>query len=100
MPQPLKHGQCESSCFSSSRLGRCHQITSADHRRNGLFLNRRGVDIALVPERLEQRLSQSQVIESNLGIDRDSGLADRDGGESFTLEGSLCSPVQKCRDSS
>ena len=47
------------------------------------------MDIALVPERLEQRLSQSQVIESNLGIDRDSGLADRDGGESFTLEGSL-----------
>ena len=58
------------------------------------------MDIALVPERLEQRLSQSQVIESNLGIDRDSGLADRDGGESFTLEGSLCTPVQQCRDSS
>ena len=47
------------------------------------------MDIALVPERLEQRLSQPQVIEPNLSIDRDSGLADRDGGESFTLEGSL-----------
>ena len=88
MPQALKHWKCESCCFASAGLGRCHEITTTDHRRNGLLLNRRGVDIALVPERLEQWLSQPQVIESDLSIDRDSGLADRDGGESFTLEGS------------
>ena len=50
------------------------------------------MDIALVPERLEQWLSQPQVIESDLSIDGDRGLADRDGGESLTLEGSLCTP--------
>ena len=92
MPQALKHWKCESCCFASAGLGRCHEITTTDHRRNGLLLNRRGVDIALVPERLEQWLSQPQVIESDLSIDRDSGLADRDGGESLTLEGSLCTP--------
>ena len=45
------------------------------------------MDIPLVPQCFEKGFTESQVFEADLGIDRDRGLADRVGAESFTLGG-------------
>ncbi len=45
------------------------------------------MDVSLVPQCLEKGFTESQVFEADLGIDRDRGLADRVGAESFTLGG-------------
>jgi len=45
------------------------------------------VDITLVPQSFEKGFTESQVFKADLGIDRDRGLADRFGAESFTLGG-------------
>ena len=58
-----------------------------DHRWNRLFLNRRRVDIPLVPQRFEKGFTEAKVFEADPGIDRDRGLADLAGAESLTLEG-------------
>ena len=87
MPKSFKHGQSESGCFPSAGLRCRHHITTTDHCRNRLFLNRRRVDIPLVPQRFKKRFTEAQVFEADLGIDRDRGLADRVGAESFTLGG-------------
>ena len=58
-----------------------------DHRWNRLFLNRRRVDIPLVPQRFKKGFTEAQVVEADPGIDRDRGLADLAGAESFTLGG-------------
>ena len=87
MPKSFKHGQSESGCFPSAGLRCRHHITTMDHRWNRLFLNRRRVDIPLVPQRFKKRFTEAQVFEADLGIDRDRGLADRVGAESFTLGG-------------
>tara|TARA_Y100000589_G_scaffold90272_1_gene84887 strand:- start:1157 stop:1435 length:279 start_codon:yes stop_codon:yes gene_type:complete len=88
MAETLKHRQSEPGCFSSAGLRSCHDIPATDHCWNGLFLNRRRVTVPLVPQRFEKRFPQPKVIEADLMIDRDSGLADRGDLESFSLEGS------------
>ena len=87
MPKSFEHGQRESGCFPSAGLSCRHYITTTNHRWNRLFLNRRRVDIPLVPQRFKKRFTEAQVFEADLGIDRDRGLADRVGAESFTLGG-------------
>ena len=87
MPKSFEHGQRESGCFPSAGLSCRHYITTTNHRWNRLFLNRRRVDIPLVPQSFEKGFTESQVFEADLGIDRDRGLADRLGAESFTLGG-------------
>ena len=87
MPKSFEHGQSESGCFPSAGLRCRHHITTMDHRWNRLFLNRRRVDIPLVPQRFEKGFTEAQLFEADLGIDRDRGLADRVGAESFTLGG-------------
>ena len=87
MPKSFEHGQSESGCFPSAGLRCRHHITTPDHCWNRLFLNRRRVDIPLVPQSFEKGFAESQVFEADLGIDRDRGLADRVGAESFTLGG-------------
>ena len=87
MPKSFKHGQSESGCFPSAGLSCRHHITTMDHSWNRLFLNRRRVDIPLVPQSFEKGFTESQVFEADLGIDRDRGLADLAGAESFTLGG-------------
>ena len=47
------------------------------------------MDVPLVPQSFEKGFTESQVFEADLGIDRDRGLADRVGAESFTLGGDL-----------
>ena len=44
------------------------------------------MNVAFISQRLEKGFTESQVIETDLRIDRCSGLADRAGDESFTLE--------------
>ena len=87
MPKSFEHGQRKSGCFPSAGLRCRHHITTTDHCWNRLFLNRRRVDIPLVPQRFKKRFTEAQVFEADLGIDRDRGLADRVGAESFTLGG-------------
>ena len=97
MPKSFKHGQSESCCFPSAGLRCRHHITTMDHRWNRLFLNRRWVDIPLVPQRFEKGFTESQVFEADLGIDRDRGLADRVGAESFTLGGGQNPLFDSCK---
>ena len=97
MTQSLKHRQGETGCFPSAGLGSCHDIATTDHRGNRLFLNRRRMNVPLVPQRLEKGFTESQVIETDLLIDRDSGLADRGDLQSFSLEGSQRQPEQRLR---
>ena len=97
MAEALKYRQSEPGCFSSAGLRRCHDIPATDHSWNSLFLNRRGVTVPLIPQRLEKGFPQPQVIETDLLIDRDSGLADRGDLQSFSLEGSQLQSEQRLR---
>ena len=45
------------------------------------------MNVPFISQRLEKGFTESQVFEADLGIDRDRGLADRVGAESFTLGG-------------
>ena len=45
------------------------------------------MDIPLVPQRFKKGFTEAQVVEADPGIDRDRGLADLAGAESFTLGG-------------
>ncbi|WP_231857079.1 MULTISPECIES: hypothetical protein [unclassified Synechococcus] len=66
MSKSFEHRQGESSSFASTGLCRRHHVATTDHRWNGLFLNRRRVDVPLFPQRLEKGFSESQVFETDL----------------------------------
>ena len=51
------------------------------------------MNVPFISQRLEKGFTESQVIETDLRIDRCSGLADRVGDESFTLEACPSSPA-------
>ena len=60
--QTLQDGQGEAGSLAGAGLGRCHHIAASQHGRNGLHLYGRGLGIAFLLHRAQQRCGQTQLI--------------------------------------
>jgi hypothetical protein len=65
--QQLNNGQREAGGLARAGLRRAHHITPLQHDRDGLGLNRRGMNIALIGECLQHRRGEAEIFKSGKG---------------------------------